>query len=145
MSNVAARAARTLPPPGGKPFRLAGGARRGKFAARIGRRRLLTAALVAGDIVSGIMAIVAAAVIVAVVWPAGQVELAGWMQTEMWVLLLLLLGTNCSLGLYRSSFKSPIERFRLRAAATLLFAFVGMLMWIRAEPSVELAIVPAAG
>jgi lipopolysaccharide/colanic/teichoic acid biosynthesis glycosyltransferase len=145
MSNVEARAARTLSPPGGKPFRLAEGARHGAFAAGIGRRRLLTAALFAGDIVSGIMAIVAAAVVVAVVWPAGQVELAGWIQTEMCVLLLLLLGTNCSLGLYRSSFKSPIERFRLRAAATLLFAFVGILMWIRAEPSVELAIVPAVG
>jgi len=121
-----------------KPFRLAGGARHRRFAARIGRRRLLTAALFAGDIVSGIMAIVAAAVIVAAVWPAGQVELAGWMQTEMCVLLLLLAWHQLFARPLSIQFQSPIERFRLRAAATLLFAFVGMLMWIRAGPSVEL-------
>ena len=67
------------------------------------------------------------------------------MQTQMCVLLLLLLGINGSLGLYRSNIKSPMERFRLRATATLLFAFTGMLMWIREGPSIELAIVPLVG
>ena len=38
---------------------------------------------------------------------------------QMCVLLLLLIGINCSLGLYRSNMKSPLERFRLRAMATL--------------------------
>ena len=63
----------------------------------------------------------------------------------MCVLLLLLLGINCSLGLYRSNIRSPMERFRLRATATLLFIFAGMLMWIRDGPSLELAIVPVVG
>ena len=67
------------------------------------------------------------------------------MQTQMCLLLLLLLGINCSLGLYRSNIRSPMERFRLRATATLLFVFAGMLMWIRAGSSVELAIVPVVG
>src|SRR6202043_2050130 len=35
--------------------------------------------------------------------------------------------------------------FRIRATATLLFAFAGMLMWVREGPSVELAIVPLVG
>src|SRR5258706_550570 len=66
MSNVEARVARTLSPPGGDPFGLRGGARRGALAAKgIRRRRLFAAALFAGDIVSGTMAIVAAALIVA--------------------------------------------------------------------------------
>jgi Undecaprenyl-phosphate galactose phosphotransferase WbaP len=146
MSNVEARVARTLSPPGGDPFGLRGGARRGAPAAKgVRRRRLFAAALFAGDIVSGTMAIVAAALIVAVAWPADQIGLFGRVQMQMCVLLLLLIGINCSLGLYRSNIKSPLERFRLRATATLLFAFAGMLMWIREGPSVELAIVPLVG
>src|SRR5258707_9421979 len=146
MSNVEARVARTSSPPRGEPFGLRGWARRGAPTAKaIRRRRLFAAALFAGDIVSGTMAIVAAAVIVAVAWPAGWIGLVGRVQMQMCVLLLLLIAINCSLGLYRSNIKSPMERFRLRATATLLFAFAGMLMWIREAPSVELAIVPLVG
>ncbi|WP_197033511.1 sugar transferase [Bradyrhizobium sp. URHD0069] len=94
---------------------------------------------------SGTMAIVAVAVIVAVAWPAGQIGLVGRVQMHLCVLLLLLIGINCSLGLYRSNIRSPMERFRLRATATLLFIFAGMLMWVREGPSVELAIVPLVG
>src|ERR1700716_3042550 len=143
MSNVEARVARPLSPPGGEPFRLRGGARHGVPAAKgTRRRRLFAAAFFAGDTVSGTMAIVAAAVIVAVAWPAGQIGLVDRVQMQMCVLLLLLIGINCSVGLYRCNIKSPMERFRLRATATLLFAFAGMLIWVREGPSVELAIVP---
>ena len=83
--------------------------------------------------------------IVAVAWPAGRVGLVGLVQRQMCVLLLLLIGINCSLGLYRSNIKSRMERFRLRATATLLFTFAGMLTWVREGPSVELAIVPLVG
>jgi lipopolysaccharide/colanic/teichoic acid biosynthesis glycosyltransferase len=146
MSNVEARAARTLPPPGGGPFGLRGGARRRAPAAKENRRRRLFAAgLLAGDVVSGTMAIVAAAVIVAVAWPAAWIGLVGQVKAQMGVLLLLLIGINCSLGLYRSNIKGPIERFRVRATATLLFVFAGMLMWVREGPSVELATVPLVG
>jgi hypothetical protein len=49
MSNVEARVARTLSPPGGDPFELRGEARRGALAAKgTRRRRLLAAALFAG-------------------------------------------------------------------------------------------------
>ena len=108
MSNVEARVARTLSPPGGEPFELRGGARRGALAAKgIRRRRLFAAGLFAVDIVSGTMAIVAAAVIVAVVRPAGQTGLIGPVQMQMCVLLLLLIGINCSLGLYRHQHQKP--------------------------------------
>jgi Undecaprenyl-phosphate galactose phosphotransferase WbaP len=80
-----------------------------------------------------------------VAWPAGRIGLVGRMPMQTCVLLLLLIGINCSLGLYRSNIKSQMERFRLRATATLLFAFAGMLMWVREGPSVELAIVPLVG
>ena len=59
--------------------------------------------------------------------------------------LLLLIGMCGLLGLYRSSTKSLMERFRLRATATLLFVFAGMLMWVREGPSVELVIMPLVG
>jgi Undecaprenyl-phosphate galactose phosphotransferase WbaP len=143
MSDVEARVVRTLSPDGADPFGLRGGARHGALAAKgIRRRRLLAAALFAGDIVSGTVAIVAAAVSVAVLHQAGQV---GQVQMQTCVLLLLLIGINCSLGLYRSNLKSPMERFRLRATSTLLFVFAGALMWIRGGPSIELAIVPLVG
>jgi exopolysaccharide biosynthesis polyprenyl glycosylphosphotransferase len=141
MSNVEARAVRTLLPPGGKPFGVGGEPRRGGLPEKgIRRRRLFSAILLASDIVSGSLAIVAAAAIVAVA--AGQIALVGRMQTQVCLLLVLLLGINCSLGLYRSNIRSPLERFRLRATATLLFAFAGILLWIREGPSVQLAIVP---
>lgn len=146
MSNVEARVARRLSPPGGEPSGLRGGARPGTLAANgIRRRGLFTAGLLAGDIVSATMAIATAVVIVAVAWPASRIGLVGRMQMQMCVLLLLLIGINVSLGLYRSNLRNPLERFRLRATATLLFAFAGMLMWVRDGPSVELAIVPLVG
>jgi len=146
MSNVKARVARTLSPPGGEPFGLRVGTRRGQLAAKeVRQRRLFVAGFLAGDIVSGAMAIVAATVIVAVAWPAGRVGLVDLAQRQICVLLLLLIGINCSLGLYRFNIKSRMERFRLRATATLLFTVAGMLTWVREGPSVELAIVPLVG
>lgn len=145
MSNAEARPARTFPPPGGEHLGLGGGAQRRSAGTGIGRRRLFAAATLSGDIVSGSLAIVAAAVIIAVVWPTGQIALADWLRTQLAVLLLLLLGINCALGLYRPYFKNKMERFRLRATATLLFIFAGMLMWIRVGPSVALAIIPTVG
>lgn len=144
MSNVDARRARTLSPAGGKPFGGGGESRRGRLSEKgVRRRRVFAALLFAGDIVSGSMAVVTAAASVAVA--AGQISLVGRTQTQMCLLLLLLLGINCSLGLYRANIRSPMERFRLRATATLLFVFAGMLMWIREGPSVELGIVPVVG
>jgi Undecaprenyl-phosphate galactose phosphotransferase WbaP len=143
MSNVEARVPRTLSPPRGESLGLRGSVLRGALAAKANRRRgLFAASFFAGDIVSGTMAIIAAAVIIALAWPAGQIGLVGRVQMQISVLLLLLTSINCSVGLYRSNIKSPMERFRLRATATLLFAFAGMLMWVREGPSFELAIVP---
>jgi Undecaprenyl-phosphate galactose phosphotransferase WbaP len=146
MSNVEARVARRLSPPGGEPSGFGRDARRGALAAAgIRRRRLFAAGRFAGEIVSVTMAVVAAAVIVAVAWPAGRIELVDRMPMQMCVLSLLLIGINGSLGLYRSHIKSPFDRFRLRATATLVFAFAGMLIWVRDGPSVELVVVPLVG
>src|SRR5258708_16565289 len=98
MSNVEARVARTSSPPGGEPFGLRADGGRGALAAKgIRRRRLFAAALFAGDIVSGTMAIVAAAVIVAVAWPAGRIGLVGRVQMQMCVLLFLFIPLHSSL------------------------------------------------
>jgi Undecaprenyl-phosphate galactose phosphotransferase WbaP len=140
MSNADARAVRTLSPPGGKPFGVGGSRRGGLPDEGIGRYRLLSAILFASDVVSGSLAVIGAAIIVAVA--AGQIGLVGRMQMQMCLLLLLLLGINCSLGLYRSNIRSSMERFRLRVTATLLFAFAGILIWIRQGTLVELAVVP---
>jgi Undecaprenyl-phosphate galactose phosphotransferase WbaP len=140
MSNVEARVS-TLSPAGGKPVGVGEESRRGRLPEKATkRRRLFSAILFAGDIVSGTVAVVAAALIVAVA--AGQISVVGRMPAQMCLLLLLLLGINCSLGLYRSNIRSQMERFRLRAMATLLFVFAGMLMWIREGSLLELAIIP---
>ena len=128
MSNADARLAPTLPPPVGRPFGVDAEASRVENGTR---RRLLVAVLFAGDLVSGAMAVAAAAAIVALIvaLAAGQAGLVG--RTQPCLLLLLLLGINCSLGLYRSNIRNPMERFRLRVSATLLFMFASALMWIR--------------
>ena len=76
---------------------------------------------------------------------ADQTGLIGRMQTQMSILLLLLLGISGALGLYRSNIKNPLERFRLRLTAMMLFVFAGTLLWIRQGPSLELAVVPLVG
>jgi Undecaprenyl-phosphate galactose phosphotransferase WbaP len=146
MSNIEARLVPTLSPASDETFGLGGAERRGAPAAKgIDRRRLVTAGLVAGDLLSGALAIVATAAILAIVGPAGQIGFVDRVQMHMPVMLLLLIGIGCSLGLYRSNIKSPMERFRVRATVTLLFTFAGMLMWVRGGLSVELVIAPLVG
>jgi lipopolysaccharide/colanic/teichoic acid biosynthesis glycosyltransferase len=140
MSNVDARLGPTSPLPRDEPLGVGEQARRG--GTPVGRR-LLGPAMFAGDLLSGAIAIAAAAAIV--IASAGEAGVASRMQAQAGLLLLLLLGINCSLGLYRTSIRNPMELFRLRAAATMLFVFAGVLMWIRTGPLVELAIVPLAG
>jgi Undecaprenyl-phosphate galactose phosphotransferase WbaP len=146
MSNVEARAGHTLSPSGGKPLGLGDDIHRGRTGAKaLNRQRRFVATHFASDLVSGIVAVASTAVVVCMVWSADYAGLIGRMQTQMCLLLLLLLGINGALGLYRSNIKSPMERFRLRATAAMLFTFTGMLMWIRGGPSIELAIVPLVG
>jgi Undecaprenyl-phosphate galactose phosphotransferase WbaP len=146
MSNLEASVARTLSPPGGQPSELVADAHR-RFATKPGRRQQrFAASFVAGEIVSGTMAIAGTTLIVEMACSAAnQIGLIDRMQTQVCVLLSLLLGINGALGLYRSNNKNPLERFRLRATAMLLFVCAGTLLWIRGGPSVELAIVPLAG
>jgi len=146
MPNVEAPVAHTFSPPDGGALRLRGTARSGALAAQgIRRRRLFAAGPFVGDVVAGAVAIVVAALIVNVAGPDGQIGLADWLRREMPATLLMLIGMCCLLGLYRSSTKSLMERFRLRATATLLFVFAGMLMWAREGLSVGLAIMPLVG
>ncbi len=140
MSNLDARVAHTLPPSRGEPLGAGGQARRGEK--RI-KPRLLSAVMFAGDLVSGAVGIAAAAVIVSAA--TGDVGLVGKMRVQAGLLLLLLLGINCSLGLYRTNIRNPMELFRLRISATLLFVFAGVLMWIRTGSLVQLAVVPIVG
>jgi Undecaprenyl-phosphate galactose phosphotransferase WbaP len=146
MSNVEARLVPTLPSSAGETFGFPGrGRSAGGAAAGIKRRRLVTVGLVAGDLVAGTLSIVAAVILVTLAGLGGKIGVADRVQMHMPVLLLLLIGIGCSLGLYRSNIKSPMERFRVRATVTLLFAFAGMLMWVREGASVELAIAPLVG
>jgi Undecaprenyl-phosphate galactose phosphotransferase WbaP len=146
MSNVEVRLVPSLPSSADETFGFPGrGRSAGGAAAGIRRRRLVTAGLVAGDLVSGTLSIIAAVILVTLVGLGGTIGIADRVQMHMPVLLLLLIGIGCSLGLYRSNIKSPMERFRVRVTVTLLFAFAGMLMWVREGASVELAIAPLVG
>ena len=138
MSDVEARVVDTLPSPDGGPFLLRGAARSGPPAAAwIGR--------LAGDIACGALAVAVATVIANMAGLAHQIDLATQLRTQAPVTLALLIGTCCLLGVYRSSTRSPMERFRLRTTATLLFVFTGTLMWAREGLSAELVVVPLAG
>lgn len=146
MSDVEARVVDTLPSPDGGPFSLRGPARSGAPAAAwIGRYRFFAAGLLAGDIACGALAITVATVIANVAGLANQIDLAAQLRGQAPITLALLIGTCCLLGLYRSSTRSPMERFRLRTTATLLFVFTGMLMSAHEGLSAELVVVPLAG
>src|SRR5262245_7291119 len=119
MSDVEARVIDTLPSPDGGPFLLHGPVRRGAPAAAwIGRYRNFTPGLLAGDIACGALAIAVATVIANVAGLGDQIDLAVQLRVQAPVTLALLIGTCCLLGLYRSSARSPMERFRLRTTAT---------------------------
>jgi len=149
MANVGARIARLVPPHDGGPVGFRRAVRSDTMAAAIRRRRVLTMGLVAGDVVSGIVAIVAAAAIVTFAGIVGQIDdqtaFGDRLRLQLPVTLLLLIGICCLLGLYRSSSRSLMERFRLRATATLLFVFAGMLMGVHEGLSIGLAMMPLVG
>ena len=146
MPNVEAPMVHTFSPPDGGSLRIGAATRSGALAARrIRRRRLFAAGPFAGDLVAGAFAIIVAALVVDVAAPDGRIGLADRLRMEMPVTLLMLIGICGLLGLYRSSTKSLMERFRLRATATLLFVFAGMLMWAREGAPLELAIMPLVG
>ncbi len=137
MSNADARLVRTLPPRE-KPF---GGGRKRR---RSGTPLLpLGAVLVASDLASGSTAILVAAIGVAAA--SGNAGTAGQMHLHAGLLLLLLLGINCALGLYRSKVGNPIERFRLRLIGAGLFVFAGLLTCGRTASMVELFVMPVVG
>lgn len=146
MSNIDAHLVQTLPSPesGSFPLREAT-QRRTPATTWIGLRRHFAAGLLVGDIVCGAIAITVATLIVNVAALTHQVDTVAQLQMQAPVTLALLIGVNGLLGLYRSSTRSPMERFRLRGTATLLFGFAGTLMWARDGLSAELVIVPLAG
>ncbi|HTO63036.1 MAG TPA: sugar transferase [Bradyrhizobium sp.] len=145
MSNVEARVAHTLPPPGSPPFGASSGLRPGSAGGRARRQWSFTATILAAEIVSGSLSVAAAAVIVIVCSRADWFGLIGRIQMQMSILLLLLLGISGALGLYRSNITNPLERFRVRLTAMMLFVFAGTLLWIRQGPLLELAVVPLVG
>ncbi|WP_291704749.1 sugar transferase [Bradyrhizobium sp.] len=145
MSNVEARVAHPLPPPSSPPFGAGSGVRPGSAGKRGRRQWGFAATILAGEIVSSTLAVAAAALIVVACSRADQFGLIGRMQTQMSILLLLLLGISGALGLYRSNIRNPLERFRLRLTAMMLFVFAGTLPWIRQGPLLELAVVPLVG
>jgi lipopolysaccharide/colanic/teichoic acid biosynthesis glycosyltransferase len=145
MSNVEARVAHTLPPPSSPPFGASSGARPGPEGKRDRWQRRFAATIFAGEVVSSTLAVAGAAVVVIAFSRADQTGLIGRMQTQMSILLLLLLGISGALGLYRSNIKNPLDRFRLRLTAIMLFVFAGTLLWIRQGPLLELIVVPLVG
>jgi lipopolysaccharide/colanic/teichoic acid biosynthesis glycosyltransferase len=125
----------TLPPGGTVPQQHSphGGER-----ARSARRRLTVVAwLFSADIISGALAI-------ATIIGASRVAQMGvWLWPHAVILLLLLTGSCCAVGLYRdcAAVRNPVERFRLRANAMLLFVFTGALLFLREDPLEAVTIV----
>jgi len=140
MSDVEVRGVHPLPPAPSLSPRLGNAADLGtRWAAWPGRRRLLLAVLVAGDILAGGLA----AVVAIGFANAAGLHIDGRAFVPM--SLSLLVGTSWLLGLYRSSSRSSIERFRLRLMVLSLFVLTGFLSWARDGVSGEVVFLPVAG
>jgi lipopolysaccharide/colanic/teichoic acid biosynthesis glycosyltransferase len=119
----------TFSRPGDPRSRVATAARSGPTARQWpGRHRLRAIGSLASDLAIGSIAVTLATTIVNAAWhdPNGSFER---LWTEIPAALLLLTGTSCCLGLYSPSTRSLIERFRLRAVATLIFVFASVPIW----------------
>lgn len=140
MSDVEVRGVHPLPPTPSLSPHLGNAAYLGtRWAAWPGRRRLLLAVLVAGDILgTGLAAVVAIGFA-----NAAGLHIDGRVFTAM--SLSLFVGTSWLLGLYRSSSRSSIERFRLRLMVPSLFMLTGFLSWARDGLSAEVVLLPVAG
>src|SRR5438477_12535805 len=99
MSNVEARVAHTLPPPGSPPFGASSGVRLGSAGRSARGQWGLAATIFAGEVVTSTLAVAGTAVMVIACSRADQIGLIGRMQTQMSILLLLLLGISGALGL----------------------------------------------
>jgi len=143
MSNAEARIVPSLPPPGKRLFRFRRKATRAAGDYRL--RDFPVLKLFIGDVASAVAAIALPSLILPIAWPVVQTDFADWLWTEMSMTLPLMVGISALLGVYRSSTKNLIERFRIRATAMLLFMFAAAVMLARQGPSVELAIVPVIG
>ena len=140
MSDVELRGAHALPPTPSLPPRLGGsGYIATPGASWLGQRQLLLALLVAGDIVAGGLGAVAS------IGLANAVELRIDGEVFAAMSLALLVGTSWLLGVYRSSSRSSIERFRLRLMVLSLFLLTGFLSWVRDGLPSEVVLLPVAG
>lgn len=140
MSDVELREAHALPPPPSLAPRLGDAGYIGTpRASWLGQRQLLLALLVAGDIVAGGLGAVAA------IGLANVVELRIDGEVFAAMSLALLVGTSWLLGVYRSSSRSSIERFRLRLMVLSLFLLTGFLSWARDGLPAEVVLLPVAG
>jgi lipopolysaccharide/colanic/teichoic acid biosynthesis glycosyltransferase len=139
MSDVEVPRVHPLPPTPSLSPRFCNALHLGPALDRFGRRRLLLALLVAGDIIGGGLAAVATNQLanLAGLYLDGAAFAA--------VSVALLIGTSWLLGLYKSSSRSPIERFRLRLMVLSLFLLTGFVSWARGGSSAEVVLLPTAG
>jgi lipopolysaccharide/colanic/teichoic acid biosynthesis glycosyltransferase len=139
MSDVEVRGVHSLPPTPSLSPRLGNAAYLETREVWFDRRRFLLVVPIAADIVAGGLAAVATAQLANI---AGvQVDGAVFAALS----LSLLFGTSCLLGLYRSSSRSSMERFRLRLMVLSLFLLTGFLSWARDGSLVEAVLLPMTG
>jgi len=67
-----------------------------------------------------------------------------WLGREGPTMLLLAVGTCSVVGLYRADARNPLERFRMRTAAALLYAFAAALLLLRSDPRAAAVVVPTS-
>lgn len=146
MSNVEARVPSSLAPSddGALLVRDTG---RGVGANREGgrRRRLLAASLLAGDLFSAVLTTLVGGGLVILFDQGTGTNWIEDLRGHVGIALPLLVGTSWLLGLYKASSRSLIERFRLRASATLLFVLVGALIWAYEGRPLDLVVMPLIG
>mgnify|MGYP003574981464 CR=1 FL=1 len=146
MSNVEVRVPGSLAPSGDGAL-LVRDTGRGGSANREGgrRRRLLATSLLAGDLCSAVLTTAAGGALVVLLDRGAGINWIEDLKGHVGIALPLLIGTSWLLGLYKASSRSLIERFRLRASATLLFVLVGALIWAYEGRTLDLVVMPLIG
>jgi Undecaprenyl-phosphate galactose phosphotransferase WbaP len=102
---------------------------------------VISAWLVAGDILSGSIALSASAAFCAAVSGGPG---SAWLAVHLPISLALLIAIYWKVGLYRPTTRSLIERFRLRLAAVLFFILNEILLMLYDGPVIGYLVLPFA-
>jgi Undecaprenyl-phosphate galactose phosphotransferase WbaP len=118
---------------------------KGRIPTGAARRHSVAAWLFAGDALSAAAAVALAAALATAARLLGAEGLTAWILRQAPLLLLLLIAACIAVSLHRSAQRSPVERFRMRVSAMLLFSLAAALLFLHEDPEMVVTIPILAG